>query len=133
MISFDPLAIHELTLVCVASIPEMKISWATAIDITKCSLICVSPALRFLKTCEQKERGKLPGYSLFSFFVVAFFGVGGGGGGWGSAVDYLLRPCLYITAYRTFFSCKALRFTYRKTTYATIVMNSPIKEKAQPI
>ena len=96
MISFDPLAIHELTLVCVASIPEMKISWATAIDITKCSLICVSPALRFLKTCEQKERGKLPGYSLFSFFVVAFFGVGGGG--WGSAVDYLLRPCLYITA-----------------------------------
>ena len=76
MISFDPLAIHELTLVCVASIPEMKISWATAIDITKCSLICVSPALRFLKTCEQKERGKLPGYSLLSFFVVAFFGVG---------------------------------------------------------
>ena len=95
MISFDPLAIHELTLVCVASIPEMKISWATAIDITKCSLICVSPALRFLKTCEQKERGKLPGYSLFSIFVVAFFGVGGGGGG-GGECGRLPPPTLLI-------------------------------------
>ena len=81
MISFDPLTIHDLTLVCVASIPKMKISWATAIDITKCSLICVSPALRFLKTCKKKKRERLPGYSLFSFFVVAFFGVGGRGVG----------------------------------------------------
>ena len=80
MISFDPLAIHELTLVCVASIPEMKISWATAIDITKCSLICVSPALRFLKTCKERERNdQVIPYSVF--LLLPSLGWGGGGGG----------------------------------------------------
>ena len=81
MISFDPLTIHELTLVCVASIPKMKISWATAIDITKCSLICVSPALRFLKTCKKKRERETTRLFLIQLFCCCLLWGGGEGVG----------------------------------------------------
>ena len=53
----------------------MKISWATAIDITKFSLICVSPALRFLKTGKERERNdQVIPYS--DFLLLPLAGVG---------------------------------------------------------